>query len=117
MIGEREEFPKKVKLQAWQRCKGRCEGCGAILKPGHITYDHRIPTAFGGPATLENCQVLGNDCCGDAKTYGQDLPAIAKSTRILAKEAGVTSRTRRGFATNRDGRFKKKINGQVVERT
>jgi 5-methylcytosine-specific restriction protein A len=88
MIGEREEFPKRVKLQAWQRCKGRCEGCGAILRPGHFTYDHRIPTAFGGPPTLDNCQVLG-DCCNDPKTYQQDLPAIAKSTRILAAQAGI----------------------------
>lgn len=90
----RQEFPKSVKLAAFERCAGRCE-CGCGLKIiGTPHYDHYpIPAAINGPGTLDNCRVL------DPKHHRQitaekDIPEIAKSTRIYEKRIGA--RTKRG---------------------
>lgn len=83
----RQEFPAKVKERAYERCNGKCEGCGAPLQKGRFTYDHRIPDALGGEPTLDNCQVLGW-CCDKPKTAG-DQTVIAKVKRIRRRERGV----------------------------
>lgn len=85
----RQEFPAKVRLAAWQRCNGRCEikSCGAKLHPGRFRYDHVNPDYFGGPATLENCQVICREC--DVIKTGGDMTTIAKSRRIRKREAGI----------------------------
>lgn len=84
----RHEFSKRTKLEAFTRCNGRCEGCGCLLRPGRFDYDHENPDAFGGPATLANCLVLCSEC-HRAKTSRRDIPAIAKSNRIRARQAGI----------------------------
>lgn len=80
----REEFPAAVKRAAWERCGGRCEGCGTSLLGVSYVYDHDWPTRLGGPPTLENCKVLCDDgpgSCNDRKTHGLDLPGIAAAKR------------------------------------
>lgn len=109
----RHEFSKRTRLEAWTRCKGKCECCGALLRPGHFDYDHDKPAAFGGEAVLENCRVLCEACHGD-KTYRRDIPAVAKSNRIRAHKAGIRRKSR--FACSKDSPFKKKIDGTVVRR-
>ena len=96
MRSHREEFPRDVKEQAWDRCGGRCE-CGCLLMiQGRPHYDHHpVPAALGGPGTLENCRVL------DPKHHKQitdqhDIPAIAKTHRIRDKRIGLRQ-TRQGF--------------------
>lgn len=86
----RREFPKKVKLAAWDRADGCCEGdgCGAKLTPGKYHYDHDIPDALGGEPELWNCKVLCVACHSE-KTGKQDIPRIAKTKRISAREKGI----------------------------
>ena len=84
----RHEFSKRTKRDAFTRCKGRCEGCTAILRPGHFDYDHDNPDAFGGSNELANCRVLCDGCHGK-KTAQVDIPAIAKSNRIRKRQAGL----------------------------
>lgn len=108
----RREFSRKVKAQAFERCEGRCEDCGARLAPGKFTYDHDNPDALGGEPTLENCKVLC-DACDNPKTYQQDIPRIAKMKRVRDKHIGAATKTRRPL---RDPRWKKKIDGTVVRR-
>ena len=95
----RTEFPAKIRAQAFSRCNGRCESCAALLRPGHFTYDHRIPDYMGGPATLDNCQVLCHGC--DKPKTAKDQASIGKSRRIIKRQAGVkkprTIRTWRRF--------------------
>jgi 5-methylcytosine-specific restriction endonuclease McrA len=67
---------------------GKCESCGSILRPGHFDYDHDKPDAFGGSNALANCRVLCSGCHG-TKTSQVDIPAIAKSNRIRARQAGI----------------------------
>lgn len=112
----RREFPAKVKVAAYERSKGNCEGCGAMLFAGKFQYDHDKPDYFEGEPTLENCKVLCTNCHGE-KTARNDMPKIAKSKRVRKKHLGIKKpNSGRGFPTNRDGRFKKKISGEVVER-
>lgn len=80
----RVEFPRSVRKAAWERCQGRCEGCGRPLVKGGYTYDHTIPARRGGPSTLDNCKVLCKgppDSCDAVKTYREDLPGIAAVKR------------------------------------
>ena len=108
----REEFSRKTKLEAFERAQGKCEACGCLLR-GRFDYDHDKPAAFNGRATVGNCRVL---CvgCHSRKTFGRDIPAIAKSNRIRAKEAGIKRQSK--FACSRDSKWKKKIGGGVVPR-
>jgi 5-methylcytosine-specific restriction protein A len=112
-MAKREEFSRGIKGEAWARCGGRCEACGSIIKPGQAEYDHDKPAAFGGRGVGENCRVLCRSCHG-SKTYGRDIPAIAKSNRIRARNAGIKRKSR--FACSKDKPFKKKIGGEVVRR-
>lgn len=84
----RQEFTRKQRAQAFERCGGRCEECGAKLKPGETEFDHVIPCALGGEATLENCSVKCRACHG-TKTAKSDAPTIAKVKRIHAKHHGI----------------------------
>ena len=84
----RAEFSKATKLAAYRRASGRCERCSGLLSPGKFHYDHRNPAAFAGSDHLENCQVLCISCHA-SKTAKHDIPAIAKSNRIRAREAGI----------------------------
>lgn len=94
----RAEFSKSTKLQAWDRCKGRCEcGCGLTII-GTPEYDHIVPAAIGGTNALDNCRVLMKKHHRD-KT-DKDVPEIAKSQRIYEKRIGA--RTKRAWPKARD---------------
>lgn len=102
----RREFSKGVRLQAWERCQGRCEcGCGQKII-GTPEYDHIIEDTLTHDNSLENCMVMSKRC-HDVKTK-RNRPAIDKTRRILEKRAGV--RQGRGF------RGWRKMNGDIVWR-
>lgn len=85
MTRTRSEFSAKVRVAAFERSEGRCESCGVTIRPGNgPEYDHRVPDALGGPATLDNCDVLCRSCHG-AKTAKGDVPQIAKAKRVQRK--------------------------------
>jgi 5-methylcytosine-specific restriction endonuclease McrA len=92
VVKRRSEFPKSVKLAAWERCGGICEcGCGRkILRP---EYDHRLEDYVGGSSELSNCVVLDVKC-HKLKT-AESRPEIDKTRRIYEKRAGV--RQKQGF--------------------
>lgn len=101
-------FPKKVKLAAWQRCRGICE-CGCQQKIITPEYDHYpVPVALGGASTLDNCRVLSKRCHRKL-TAETDVPAIAKAKRVFEKRIGAREK-RQGFKGWR------KFNGDVVWR-
>jgi 5-methylcytosine-specific restriction protein A len=106
MTEKRKNFTAKVKWEAWQRCKGKCEKCLSRLTPGRFQYDHVIPDGLGGLPTLDNCEVLCS-ACHDPKTREKDVPAIAKSKRIRRREAGI----------KKDRKITKwrRFNGSIVE--
>lgn len=113
---QRREFSKKIKLSAFERCKGFCEKCTAKLRPGQFEYDHDLSDAMGGEPTLENC-VVACSACHKEKTTNQDVPLIAKSNRIRNRHQGI-KKARRGrpMPGGRDSPFKIKMNGEIVRR-
>ena len=111
----RREFPKAVKLAAFQRANGRCEECSARLMVGAFHYDHRVPDALGGEPTLENCRVLCR-ACHAVKTAAQDVPSIAKAKRNEARHIGAKAPSRTPLPFGRRSRFKRKISGEIVAR-
>jgi 5-methylcytosine-specific restriction protein A len=108
----RREFSAKVKVAAFKRADGRCEGCGVRLTVGRFTYDHRIPDQLGGEPTLENCQVLGW-CCDRPKT-AKDQAVIAKAKRVEARHLGA--RPKSAFPCGKNSPWKKRMDGTVVRR-
>ena len=110
----RREFSARIKVAAFQRANGLCEGCGARLTVGKYAYDHDTPDGLGGAPTLENCRVLCTACHG-VKTATTDVPLIAKAKRREAKHLGCqNSRTPLPFG--RKSKWKRKLNGQIVPR-
>lgn len=113
----RRQFSAKAKMARLLKYDGKCAGCGCKLGGAHgrIEWDHIDPIAMGGRDEIDNLQPL---CvaCHKAKT-ATDKKHIAKGKRMEQRAAGI-GRTRkgRGFATNRDGAWKRKINGEVVRR-
>ena len=117
----RREFSSKTKRLAWERCGGWCEGiwssgfrCGVRLFPGRFTYDHIDPDWYSKDNELENCQVICREC--DRKKTAKDQGDIAKSKRIIDRGMGIRRRKGRGFQTNRDGKFRKRMNGTIERR-
>lgn len=113
---KRREFPAKVKMAAFERADGRCEGCSAKLVPGKYQYDHAIPDATGGEPTLSNCVVLCSNCHG-SKTATMDAPRIAKTRRQSQKHVGARPKPRQTIPGSRASGWKHKINGQWERRT
>lgn len=83
----RREFPARVKVAAYERAKGSCEGCGARLTVGKFAYDHINPDGLTGEPTLENCKVLCTPC-HSTKTV-RDVADIARAKRRQARHLGV----------------------------
>jgi len=85
----RREFPVKVKLAAWERCKRdgkpHCERCGLLIV-GRPDYDHIKPDGLQGEPILENCAVLCR-ACHRHKTHAEDRPVMAKADRQKKKSA------------------------------
>jgi 5-methylcytosine-specific restriction endonuclease McrA len=109
----RTEFSARVKAAAALRANGNCEECTRKLRTGDFHYDHVIPDALGGDASLQNCAVLCRSCHGN-KTRTSDIPAIAKSNRNFRKARGIRKPSQ--FSCARGSKWKKKLNGEVVAR-
>ena len=109
---KRVEFSKRVKLEAFQRSGGRCEICTGKLSTGHIEYDHVIPLALGGSSDINNICCTCRSC-HDLKTFGKDIPAVAKSNRIRAKHLGIRRHSSRPMPGSRASGIRKRMNGNV----
>lgn len=94
--------------------KGLC-GCGCGGKLDHAregTVDeHVVALGLLGANDLAN-RSLWRKPCSDAKTYGKDLPAIAKAKRIEAREEG-TRRPRKAIPNRGFGSVSKGFDGRV----
>jgi len=81
---DRKEFTDAVRRAAWERCGGRCEGCGRELEGVPYRFDHTIPFRRSRDSSIGNCKVLCNDgpaSCDYRKTNGEDIPGIAAIKR------------------------------------
>jgi hypothetical protein len=107
-------FSAKIKRLAWKRCAGHCEKCTTKLSTGNIIYDHVIPWEISYDSSLENCRVTCKTCDA-SKTYGEDIPIIAKVHRIYDRAIGI-ERSGPKLPGGRESDIRKKLNGKVVRR-
>jgi 5-methylcytosine-specific restriction protein A len=122
----RVEFPKSVRLAAWQRCGGVCEvhrlanlgldeTCDAVASE----LDHIEPCVLGGEATLENSAFL----CRRHHREKTNLDLAAKSKRNKHKvrddrpDSGWFRKGRKLQSRGFDKSLRKKMNGKVEKRT
>ena len=112
----RKEFPKSVKLAAWQRSNGHCEcGCGVKIIAGDgPQYDHIIEDALGGEPTLENCRVLRKRC--HAGKTSERRPNLDKARCGFEKRIKARERRARPMAGTKASGWKIKMNGERVKR-
>jgi 5-methylcytosine-specific restriction protein A len=121
----RREFTKSVKRAALDRAKGQCEAVGPLygLAPGvrcnarldkGINFDHVNGDSNGGEPTLENCAATCPPC-NQFKNNNTDTPRAAKTKRMSDKFKGIT-KSRNPMPYGRGSKFKRKFNGEVVER-
>lgn len=122
---KRKEFSKRVKLEAFERAEGRCEGeiilpngettrCPAKLRTGQIEYHHEREATMGGSGGLGNCRVLCSYC--HRLLTRSRAPVIAKSNRQRNKHLGIAKSSRNPLPCGKKSRWKKKITGEIVER-
>jgi 5-methylcytosine-specific restriction protein A len=111
-VAARVEFSAKTKNEAYERAGGHCEKCKRPLATGDIEYDHRIPWDTSHDSSSANIVCL---CCGcHREKTRSDIKSISKGRRIRNKNRGI--RKARGFQTNRNGPFKRKMDGTIEKR-
>jgi 5-methylcytosine-specific restriction endonuclease McrA len=91
-MSKRQEFSKSVKLSAWTRCEGHCEGCHAKVL-GTPEYHHIVAAALGGSNDIGNVKVLCSKC-HRIETSTVTVPTVAKAIRVFEKCAGVRKKQR-----------------------
>ena len=99
---KRREFSKPVSAEIIKRAMDplgfiRCEGCGAVVKPGQFAIDHIIAEELivdkSKKLTAADGQLLctgARDTCHGRKTGEFDQPAISEAKRREAKHLGAT---------------------------
>lgn len=106
-MADRIEFSKKVRVEAFARCEGKCEKCQAKLKVGEAEFDHIVSFWLSRDSSLENCQVLCIPCHrGVGAKTADDQRIIAKVKRTKMKHEGTFPPSRaklrsRGFSNSR----------------
>jgi 5-methylcytosine-specific restriction protein A len=113
----RKPLTPRQRLALWERHKGICAICKLPIKAGAKWRDeHLRALGLGGTNDPENRAPV-HEACADEKTHGKDgdLAHIAKAKRRKMKHLGI-KRARSSFQTNRDGPFKKRIDGSVERR-
>jgi 5-methylcytosine-specific restriction enzyme A len=102
--------------------EGRCARCSERLKADAIIDEHLTPLDQGGSNDLANRALLCRPCA--AKKTAADQSASARGRRIRGETGQKRRRARRRaglperptFATNRDGAWKKKLDGTILPR-
>jgi 5-methylcytosine-specific restriction endonuclease McrA len=106
-----------VFLRLYAKQNGLCAcGCGRVmnLNRDRVVRDHKVPLRDGGLNTEGNLQLMLEEH-HIPKTVEENI-ARAESNGWQAKAFPELRERKSGFATNRDGKWKKKMNGAVVSR-
>jgi 5-methylcytosine-specific restriction protein A len=112
-------IPDKVKLRVRDRQKGDdglpiCPECGLPIRAGQgLDYDHEVPLIDGGRHAELNLRAIHRRCHAN-KTSAEATQRA--SDRVTVKSHYGLKEPSRGFATNRNGKFKKHMDGRVTQR-
>jgi len=105
--------PPRVRLRIFDDHNGRCWICSCKIFAGNYWQaDHKRALINGGENRESNlAPACRNCCCG--KT-AEDVAEKSKVASIRKKHLGI--RKKSSFSCARTGKFKKKMNGEVVRR-
>jgi 5-methylcytosine-specific restriction protein A len=112
----RKPLTPTQRLKLFEAFQGRCVLCDRKIEAGEPWIDeHLRALGLGGTNAAEN-RGPAHKACADLKTHGKDgdLARIAKAKRQKMRHLGI--RKPSTFSASRDSRFKKKINGDLVDR-
>lgn len=105
--------PPRVRVRVFERCGGKCGQCGRKINAGESwTLEHLVAISVGGANAESN---LGVTCgfCLPAKNAA-DAKLKSKGARIRAKHLGIRKPSR--MPGSRHSRFKRTIDGRVIDR-
>lgn len=83
IVPDRPPLTKAQKTAIWNRENGLCWYCLKPVAPegSGVIYDHKTPRELNGSDALEGIFPIHTEPCNRAKTYGEDIPRIAKAKR------------------------------------
>lgn len=111
---KRRRFSRSALADLYDAQGGRCAICAGSLVGKAWHADHEIPLAIGGADEVANLRLVCVPC--HAEKTGRDLGAIAKAKRVGARHRGVRKASARPMPGNRNSKWKRKLNGEVVLR-
>ena len=118
-IGDHDDqpIPPRVKLRIVERYQRRCGVCTRDLVRGHFAFDHIRALVNGGQHRESNIQPLCDVPCHADKT-GDDVALKSHSYKRRLSHHGIKRKKNKynSFQTNRDGLFKKHVDGTVTRR-
>lgn len=103
----------------------RCEGCNEVIGMKPAQMDHTHPEVFNAmhpnerpKITAADVKRLGQACCHGEKTQ-TEMKAKHKTERLARSAAGLPPRkgkTRSRWATGKNSKLKRGVDGKVTER-
>lgn len=116
-IGKTDDapVPPRVRVRVFLREDGRCHKCTRPIRPGEAwTCEHLEALINGGQNRETNLGVTCSNCLPIKNA--EDAAIKSKTYRVRARHLGVKRKSGRSFQTNKDGPWRKKLNGQTVPR-
>jgi len=108
-----QKVPPRVRLRIFERENGICHLSGRKIMPGDLwDLDHGVALCNGGEHRETNLFPALRD--KHREKTAEDVAIKAKTYAVRSKHVGIKKRS--GFQTNKDGRWKKKMDGTVERR-
>lgn len=113
----RRALTAKRRTEVFVAAGGVCHICGHKIDAMAERWeaDHVIPLAMGGEDEIPNLQPA-HEICHRQKKTPQDQAHIAKSKRMQQRAIGVKRTVRNPIPGSKGTRFKKTVDGRVVDR-
>lgn len=106
-----QAVPPRVRLRVFDAKSGKCHKCGRKVHAGEPwTCEHLIALINGGQNRESNLDVTCCNCLPEKNAA--DVAEKSKVADIRKKHLGIASKGR-GFQTNRNGKFKRHMDGRV----
>ena len=111
----RRSLSRLALVRIFDAAEGICHICQTKIHTGEAWQaDHVLPLALGGEDDEGN-MVPVHECCHRKKTK-TDIGRIRKADRQRANHLGVKRKRARPIPGSKNTRWKKKLDGTVVER-
>jgi 5-methylcytosine-specific restriction protein A len=109
-----ESAPDRVRLRLFQKRFGVCAICSRQLRAGHWDLDHKVAICNGGENRESNLWAVCDVPCHRNKTKAD----VAEKSAAYQQQLSHTGARKRksSFQTNKDGPFKKCMDGTTKRR-